>query len=363
MWKDKRLLDPQQNVFVKYSENNIEHETEVSVIKYLRKQGIEDIPEIIKTEGLRIYMPNFRGIRVFELLVQLDDIYEKNGNRRAREVKQQIINRCDKRQQLIQKALIEWRKIQKKREAYPQYKLESIIRVLTDCTQIKYDKNRLLQELNYLNEYWESVVDVPFRDATVKNMVFMHDLFNRIEINPTADKTLITRNKIEEMLGDNQIWNITPIVDFDFSSCIHDTTLEDDFISLHYHERTYRGIGYVEAQNLIWNGIPDAKRAAISFLVRYYRFGGRKAAYRLLNPINHMVRFSNDNDCFYYQHLNPIIRSLWNKADDELPFIMELTDKLGKKIGTCMAYKDAFYEQFPSAFREPWAGMYEKPGE
>lgn len=364
LWKDKRFLDPQQQLFIKESESIEENNTEVSVINFLRNANIDGIPEILKVDGLKIYMPIFKGIRVFELLVQLDDIYVRNEMSKAKDIKELIIKRCEERQKKIQAALIEWRKLQNNRLSYPQMKLNSIIKVLAMCKHIYFDESQLVEELNKLNNYWKTVVDVPFRDATTKNMVFRCEALSRIEIAPSKDKTASSRQIIENKLrsNDDKFWFDTPICDFDFSSCMHDTSLEDDVISLRYHERTFNGNLYIDSNKLVWTGKPDAKRAAISFYVRYYRFGGRKAAYRLINPINHIVRFEYDRDGFYFENLTTIMRYLWSDCDTEFPLLMRITDELAKSLGDKIAITDEFYKRFPDAHREPWAGMRELPG-
>ena len=364
IWKDKRIIDPQKkNVFVKNSENANEKNTEVSVIEFLHSKGIDGIPKILKVTKSAIHLDCFRGMRVFELAVQLDELFIQKGLTKALEVKRLIIDRCAERQRIIQKALIEWRVTQKKkREPYPYFKLYSIIEVLAYCAGIRYDTKKAGEEIEKLNSYWANFVNVPFRDATIKNMVFCCDQLSRIEINPSEDKTQKERDIIESRLNDEEFWRYTPIGDFDFSTCIHDTTLEDDLISVRFHERPFDGNVFVDPEDLIWFGEPNAFRAAITFYVRYYRFGGRKAAYRLLNPINHRVRFRYDDDSFYFSRLNTIMRNLCKDVDDEFPQLMEITDKLSNNLGTQRAKTDLFYEMFPDAKRETWDGMASVPG-
>ena len=359
LWKDKRLMDPQDEFFVKKSENEIEHKAEISVLQYLQDIGIDGIPKIKKTDGLDIHMSIFKGIRVFELLVILDEISLKF--RKAIDVKKIIVDRCDERQRRIQFALKKWRESEIEngvtRIMYPQNKIKKIVEVLAVCKNISYDRSGFDREMEQLICYWESVVNIPFRDATTKHMVFCDPNFQRIELDPHESKTERNIKQIINKLDDDLFWEKTPIADFDFSSCMYDTTMEDDYISLHCHERTFDGNTYMVPDDLLWMGAPDFKRAAISFYVRYYRFGGRKAAYRLLNPVNHMVRFENDHDDFYFKNLNSIMRNLWSSVDKEFPVLMKLTDSLSRTLGTNRAITDAFYSEYPNAFRQPWTGL------
>lgn len=359
LWKDKRLMNPQDEVFVKKSENKIEHKTEISVLRYLTEAGIDGIPEIKGTEGLDIHMSIYKGIRVFELLVILDGLSIKNE--KAIEVKKKIIDRCNDRQRKIQLALKEWREKEIKngqiRLKYPQDKIKKIVEVLATCKDIPLKKKEFDKEMAQLIDYWETVADIPFRDATTKNMVFCDPNFQRIELEPNESKTEKNIKQVIAKLNDDVFWETTLIADFDFSSCMHDTTVEDDYISLHCHERTFNGNTYIDPKDLIWIGKPNAKRAAISFYVRYYRFGGRKAAYRLLNPVNHLVRFANDNDDFYFKNLNSIMRNLYPSVDEEFPTLLQITEDLAKRLGTKRAVEDSFYNEYPNATRQPWEGL------
>ena len=359
LWKDKRLMNPQDEVFVKKSENEIEHKTEISVLRYLTEAGIDGIPEIKGTEGLDIHMSIYKGIRVFELLVILDGLSIKNE--KAIEVKKKIIDRCNDRQRKIQIALKEWREKEIKngqiRLKYPQDKIKKIVEVLATCKDIPLRTKDFDKEMAKLIDYWETVADIPFRDATTKNMVFCDPNFQRIELEPNESKTEKNIKQVIANLNDDVFWETTLIADFDFSSCMHDTTVEDDFISLHCHERTFNGNTYIDPKDLIWIGTPNAKRAAISFYVRYYRFVGRKAAYRLLNPVNHLVRFANDNDDFYFKNLNSIMRNLYPSVDEEFPTLLQITEDLAKRLGTKRAVEDSFYNEYPNATRQPWEGL------
>jgi len=361
LWKDKRLMDPRKKVFVKKSENKIEHTTEISVLRFLKDANIDGIPEIKKTKGLEVHMAIFKGIRVFELLVILDELSIKYEN--AIKVKRKIIDRCNDRQRKIQFALKDWRENEIKngqtRFKYPQDKIKKIVEVLAICKDIPLRKKEFDKEMAQLIDYWETVADIPFRDATTKNMVFCDPNFQRIELEPNESKIEKNIKQVIDKLTDDDFWETTPIADFDFSSCMHDTTVEDDYISLHCHERTFNGNTYIDPKDLIWIGTPDPKRAAISFYVRYYRFGGRKAAYRLLNPVNHLVRFAYDNDDFYFKNLNSIMRNLWSSVDDEFHVLLQITDDLSKKLGTRRAVTDEFYKAYPDAIRQAWQGLNE----
>ena len=140
-------------------------------------------------------------------------------------------------------------------------------------------------------------------------------------------------------------WLDAEIVDFDFCSCLHDTTYEDDVISLKYHERTWEG-GLPTSKELIWNGEPDSKRAAISFLIRYFRFGGRKAAYRLIHPTGHRIRFKYDNDVFYFFKLPQVLQHLWPDCENEYPNLMRFIKMSSRYLNIQSNETDAFLSYY-----------------
>ena len=249
--------------------------------------------------------------------------------------------RCEKKQRHIQMEMLEWRKRQKKRVAYPHAKLKSIVYILANCLGIIIDKNAIEKEIDDINQYWSNVVDVPFRDATTKNMIldspklYMENYSSDEERNAYIYKSIHDKTYYE--------WINAPIVDIDFSSTIHDTTYEDDVISLRYHERTWSGY-YPRVDELLWNGEPDMKRAAITFLIRYFRFGGRKAAYRLIHPQAHRIRFKYDNDLFYFKRLPVIMKNLWPSCMDEYPNLMNFIEIASEYLVTAQVRTDLFSE-------------------
>lgn len=349
LWKDQRTLETYSTTngktLVKHYPSSLEKETELSVTKFLRQCGIAGIPPISSsgTNNLVAEMPYFEGIRLFNLFVALDAVrFQTNG--RAASVKKQLIVKCESRQREIQNALLLWRETQKCRSAYPQSKLLTIVDVLSYGLKLNIYRAEIEEEINRINDYYRRIAIVPFRDATPKNMILCcADLYTeKFQSDDERNQYII------ECLQDNtyQKWMGAPIVDIDFCSCVHDTTFEDDVISLKYHERTWNGL-MPSSQELLWNGTPDNKRAAISFLVRYFRFGGRKAAYRLLHPVGHRVRFKYDNDCFYFSQLPKFIDSLWPEFRTEYPNLAVFINSVARNLPYQDEVTDLFLEYFP----------------
>ena len=137
-------------------------------------------------------------------------------------------------------------------------------------------------------------------------------------------------------------WLGADLVDFDFASCGEISTPEDDYISLHFHERTWLAAPSY-GDRLHWSDDPpNAERAALTFITRYYRFGGRKAAYRLLHPWEHRVRFRHDGDAFYFERLPDIVRQLSPEVATRYPVLMGVTSAIARTLETGRPGVDQF---------------------
>jgi hypothetical protein len=343
LWKDQRKLDVVENKtqIEKYYESDDELNTELSVINFLVSHNAANVPSVEHIPGkLFVRMPYYKGIRIFNLLVELDSIGSSCGEL-ARKIKGQLIGNCEQHQKQIHQALLLWKKTQPARVAYPHVKITTIVLILADCLGIEVDTNVIGDEVSRINTYWRSVATVPFRDATTKNMLLHSELLHLSNFDgEESRRDYISKSIIDKRYNE---WLDAPIVNFDFSSCVHDTTPEDDVISLKYHERTWEG-RTPSANNLIWHGESDPKRAAISFLIRYLRFGGRKAAYRLIHPSGHRIRFRYDDDSFYFERLPSIIKSLWPEFQTEYPSLVRFIEMTARYLKFNRNEVDAFLE-------------------
>ena len=322
LWKDQRKLSISENrsLIKKHYSSEEEISTELSVVGYLHEHNIAGIPPMNRQGNeLVTSMPYYKGIRIFNLLVELDSL-SVNKRDDIERIKCALISRCNEQQKSIQKELIGWHSTLAQHITYPQDKILSIVKILSDCLDIQIDADKMKNEIDEINEYWKTVAAVPFRDATAKNMLLNNDSLHLSNYSSEEDRCHYLSESIQN--SDYPDWLDSPIINFDFSSCIHDTTPEDDVISLKYHERTWPG-RIPSADKLLWFGEPNGKRAAITFLVRYFRLGGRKAAYRLLHPSGYRIRFKHDNDAFYFERLPSIMMSLWPQCVDEFPLLMD----------------------------------------
>lgn len=343
LWKDQRQLDVVDNggesCLVKHYDSVDEARCEIDVMQMLANHlGGNRVPKIRAKSDKSVTMSYMRGIRIFNLLVELDRM-PMELHEGAQAIKLHLLRRCEKQQSEVQLLLKEWGLAQDG-EPYPTTKIVSIIRVLSECLGIVVNYDALSDEVKSLQSMWESKVSVPFRDATTKNMVLLEPglWLGAFASNEDARSERIAQDIRSE---ETPRWVHAPIVDFDFASCIHNTTPEDDVISLRFHERAWRGPPS-GPNDLVWHGAPDACRAAITFLVRYYRFGGRKAAYRLINPSGHRVRFRHDNDVFYFERLPGIMTALWEESPKVFPEILHFTNTVSRYLHTVNTGIDVF---------------------
>ena len=343
-WKDKRKIEivpfSGSDCLLKHYDSDLEMDTECSIIEHLIKNGIHHVPRIYSRDSSAALMSYIKGIRVFNLFVVLDE-YSKIDPIKALHIKRSILNRCEQQQKNLQNLLLSWKAAQTHYEPYPSLKLETAVSVLSDCLDISYDYGCISKEIRHISDYMAQHSVVPFRDSTTKNMILScDDLFLRNYSSESERDAQIFKwidnGKINELLA-------SPIIDIDFSSCINDTTPEDDVIGLKFHQRTWDG-SMPNASDLVWNFAPDPYRAAISFMVRFYRFGSRKASYKLLHKETAAKRFKYDDSCYYFDELPKFVNVLCPDVIDEYPAFFDFNTKVYKKLTRVEVCGDYFRE-------------------
>lgn len=335
--EDNKGISRTGYVMRKYSSSTQEYENEQNVISYLIKLGMDGIPKILSygknVDGeYYIDIEYFDGIRVYNVLAYLREIIQQYDvlAERAKAAYDKMIQRCLLRQKRIQEILISWAKTHKKNDIYPQKKVLNIVKLLSEVMDVDINLEELNKELEYITVEFNKIAEIPFRDSTTKNMVLYcpemyignfvkdgEDIFAADFRRKEYFKDFIGSDRFEDFI-DN-----TPIIDFDFSSCEHLTSVYDDPIGFLCHEITWQGMP--NKSDLIWvrdnREIVD-KDIALSFIVRYMRFGGRKIAYHIFHPNAYKYRFCYDNEDFYFNNLNKIILHYWSDAKKYIPQLM-----------------------------------------
>jgi len=253
-----------------------------------------------------------------------------------------LLSRCEEKQKRIQKELYEQYK-NLKPSPYPKEKLTEIIELFFICFEsdlkAKIDKQIVLKEMDDIyDNFFKVNVKIPFRDASTKNMILVHEklYFEQFQGND------IKRNaEIKKLFDNNKLYDIVltedkNIIDIDFSSCVNYTTPYDDEISFKFHEST---APYYPSYDLTWNNIPfeaEAQKESIvaTFIMRFLRFGGRKLLYRVIDPIHHTMRFKHDDESYYFKNLPKIIEhyGVTEKLHETIKLFKEIENIIEKNL-------------------------------
>lgn len=342
LWKDQRKLETTTingtEGLVKHYVSNEEKLIETQVLSYLSKTlKVANVPEILAEKNGYAILTYLKGIRIFNLFVELD-LLSSEKLMDAQSIKKEVFSRCVINQKEIQHALLDF-PANKDLTPYPIDKIYSLVELLSDCLRIKVHLEDIREEVEWLHHVCSKSAIVPFRDAATKNMVLV------------APELWLGNFKSEEHRRDYIVssiknkkyesWLNSPIYDFDFSSCINTTTIEDDAISLMLHERTWVS-DPSHASEITWIGKSDKQRAAATLFMRYYRFGGRKAAYRLLHPSGHRIRFRHDGDIFYFERLPSMLEKICPEFKNEIPNLIEFTELVAKQLKVPLTQFDYF---------------------
>jgi hypothetical protein len=347
--KDQRLLEvlPMEisacekgcKILRKHSTNLAEHKNEFSAMEFLRNNGITGIPHFLNCEQESVDYVDveyFEGIRVFNMLAYFRE-YGKIGDSeflKARKLREYLLARCLERQKDIQKKLIMWAKTQGARKPYPQQKLKNIVRLITDIMKLPIKKSVVYAELAYIRDKFALIADTPFRDATTKNMILhvpeIH--LGRYFVAEKDTDVLAANARRQQFIfsaiksGEIQKCIDAPLIDFDFSSCEHNTTIFDDAIGFICHEISWNGIP--KMSELCWEAsrVLNGEDVAISFIIRFLRFGGRKLSYHIIHPEAYKFRFHYDNEFFYFSNLNKLLDVFWPDSKSQIPELRKFID-------------------------------------
>lgn len=355
----------------KYNLSAEEFDNEKSVLNYLHLHNMGGIPKILgagteELNGKKLYyldMEYFDGIRVFNVLAYIKMINsgEKDIYPKAQALRRSIISKCLERQMLIQNLLIDWARENSKTTIYPQIKLNNIINILVAVMHLPIDLKKINEELKFVTAEYNKRATVPFRDSTTKNMIlyspelYLGNFMDKSNNTIKADEKRFL--KFKQLLYENTYWDIVeqkPIIDVDFSSCEHLTTPYDDPIGFSCHEIMYEGIPH--NRSLVWNSscdIYDEYGIAISFIIRFLRFGGRKLAYHIFHPNAYKYRFRYDNEKFYFKNLNDILRHFTPNFEKKTPEFIRFIDLIARyDISKLIDTVDEFEKAFPNCNRK-----------
>ncbi|MCL2041196.1 MAG: metallophosphoesterase [Bacteroidales bacterium] len=295
------------------------------------------VPEIQEQTKDYIDLNYYKGIRIFNLIVSIDALknkYKQNGleykYKELNDIAEKLLNRCEDNQRKIQLELYNKFKDTKELSKYPQEKLTDMIGLLFSYIKnldTEIDRDIVMEEMNTVYKHFQDYAIVPFRDASIKNMILKNDDLYLKNFNGDENE----RNKyIEELFTENKLNSIidtSDIIDLDFSSCIHLTTTYDDVISFRFHEKTapYFSFEDIKPWNCIMeNKETDTNMLSATLIIRFLRFGGRKLLYRIIAPQLHSKRFKHETESYYFKELQNII----SHYNIDLPESMKLFKKI-----------------------------------
>lgn len=349
----------------KYSTSIEEFKNEIDVMTYLLNDGLSNIPSIIgygsDSIGSYLDIEYYNGIRVFNLLAYIRELQREHPEYSVllSEFRDEILSKCLHNQINIQKSLLKWSYTSPNKEPYPQNKLFIIINMLSELYGFELDQKRIKNELVYIADEFERISVVPFRDSTTKNMVIYYpDLYLGNYVDSDEDALSADEHRktvFFRMVQDGSYKNIlsSPIIDFDFSSCENLTSVYDDPIGFSCHEITFNGIP--NENKLVWleDQSINSKDIALSFIIRYLRFGGRKMTYHIIHPHAYKYRFKYDNEFFYFNHLDQIIQHFWPDSHSAIPEFLKLIQKVKKPSNVDLFDDvDEFEIQYPNCNRK-----------
>lgn len=364
-------------VMRKYNTSKDEYAAEINVINFLLKENVGCVPRIFG-DGSKVLdggqevpyvdIEYFDGIRVYNVLAYLRIIEKSNLglHNQVVELRTALYEKCKYNQIKIQEALIKLAKTSNQSKIYPQQKLIDLVKMLCEIMELDVDVDLYNHDLPYIIEEFNRIATVPFRDSTTKNMVLYYPKLY-LENYLAADKDVLVADerRLEtfiQMLKSGEYKELLkcPIIDFDFSSCQDLTSRYDDPIGYSCHEINWSGIP--NARDLVWDNDDsnlDGKEIAISFIIRFLRFGGRKMTYHIFHPNAYKFRFKYDDENFYFDHLNEIINHFWPQAKTTIPSFLEFINKVVKYDKTKIIDDiDEFELEYPNCNRKFYVDIF-----
>jgi hypothetical protein len=294
------------------------------------------VPRPRGLEGAVLYLDVVDGIRLFDLLRLLRRIAGEPADprlaARALEACGILLGRCTARLERIQ-TLLTGASVLDPPTPYPfDRKVRQLLSHLSRLLGLAPLSPALHRELDNLGRDWDRSVSLPFRDATPKNIIIA-DPGLAVRCSAAVGERL---SRIRERLANPDLswFRRVDILDIDLASIEHLTTPEDDFISLLAHEISHdlpvtppAGVAGLQARLA-----RAPERAALALFVRYLRFGGRKASYRLISPTGFATRFRYDDAAFYFAALPAALAAIDPGFGRRNPAVLERCRAIGRAL-------------------------------
>lgn len=330
--------------FVKTCSNSTAAAREFEVLCALDAvPGQSLVPAPVSYDGTTITMELVDGIRVYDVLRLLNDWSVSDPAGPAHQTALALMNRLSQRLTTIQTALSN---LANPLDSYSfDVKVTQLLRFLEQVLGIQAPSAEAIHEQQRLSALWSKSVTIPFRDATTKNMIIVDP---RLSVRVDDDR----QTTLRQIVSAEPEWATScRIADVDFSSTTALTTPEDDWISLHLHQIP---AAYSNGMFDV-NTWPTPANLALSLLVRFLRFGGRKMAYQLIYPSAARIRFEFDDASYYFRTLPKLIDTADPKFAEQYPHTMNRIAQL------CVRYDAAASIKRSDLVEHRWPLWQESP--
>lgn len=317
-WKECRKLrvvhgPDGDRLLRKYFPSRDAVDSELHHLSVIHRVDPQLVPQVYRSEDTFIDLEYIQGMRVFNIFQHLNEISQQDRN--ARSAKLRFLDRCVEESCQLQQALNDDVHLFD-RVYYPvKRKIFGTLQLFDHCLRLDLPLDTIRSELAAVETYLRSVsCPVPFRDASPKNLILAWpDLWMESAKSHATQRAMIREAIGEQCKGAGSPLDRQRIVHIDFSSCGELTVPEDDPISLLVHESSWEAD--LPERHLLWLDVDlDPMRLAVGMIIRMYRYGGRRLAYRLVHANGHRARYGSESSGFYFSRL----------VDDESPFHAKL---------------------------------------
>ncbi|MBU3915935.1 hypothetical protein KKA14_10410 [bacterium] len=306
LWKDSRRLEIAvvngNKTIRKYSDNGTSLNDEYKFISRLKKIASFKIPEIVSHPEKYIEFQYVAGTRAFNLIMDLKALFNQEADKCYLELGIELF-------QLLNDDLREFQSLMVNNDfcggigiKYPVVeKVNNVFCLLSSVLSIEFP----FDELAKIIKLYDKHSKIPFRDASTKNVVLDIPVLYLKKASSHKERLSFVRNLVKS--GElKDYFRKEKIFHIDFSGCMFLCPEADDWIALRYHEATN---WLSQCLDFEAKSTTDDLDLCTKF-VRFSRFGGRKLAYKLLNNNGYQIRFSLDNESYYFIEMKKICDDL-----------------------------------------------------
>jgi hypothetical protein len=334
LWKEQRVLEMISGAGItpalrKHFRSVAEADAELHYLSLVNGREPGLAPTVLGASGNTIDLEYVEGTRVFNVLTLLKAL--EPADRRAREIRVRLIERCALSCARIQDALVtDMPSSSRARPYYPlRAKLITLLGLFDHCLHLGLDLTKIQAEVACAEQHLRAIsCAVPFRDGAPKNLILRlpQMWLGRVSV---AEQREIVRDIVARWSpSDGGAIEAARIVHVDFSSCTELTVPEDDPISLWMHESSWLD-DLPTVDRLLWQPLEhDATRLSIGLVVRMYRLGGRRLSYRLLHCDGYYARYADESLEFYFRTLTLASKTICPQLTTLFPEILMATDAI-----------------------------------